>query len=320
MSVHGCPVLVTGASGFIGSAIWHTLRQHNGSEHVIGTCRTPPHDSSWVIAPGLDANSDWSSVVEGVRTIIHCAALVPTASDMPPLALKNHLYKANVEGTLALAQQAAAHGVKRFIFLSSVKVHGESTLPGHPFTHLDIAKPEDDYGRSKAEAELLLARLAMTTGMEIVIIRPPLVYGPGVGGNFKTLIKALERGMPLPLGAITTNRRSMVALHNLVDLVMTCIDHPAAANETFMVSDGEDLSTAELLTRLGKTLNKPPRLLSVPSRYLWMAARIFGKHAIARRLLGDLQVDISHTCNTLDWQPLITVEEGLRQISGLNQR
>lgn len=319
MSQRAYPVLVTGASGFIGGAIWRTLRQHSAAEQVIGACRAPQHDSAFLRAPDLAASSDWTSLVDGMGTIIHCAAHVRATRDADRDAVQA-LQRVNVSGTVSLAQQAADSGVGRFIFLSSVKVHGESTLPGKPFNHLDDAKPEDAYGRSKAEAETQLQRLASTTGMEIVIIRPPLVYGPGVGGNVASLLKALERGVPLPLGAITMNRRSMVALDNLVDLVIRCIDHPAAANQSFLVSDGEDLSTAQLITRLGAAMNTPPRLFSVPARILSIAARMIGKHAVAQRLLGNLQVDIEHTCNTLQWQPPISVEAGLRQTVTSSQK
>lgn len=221
--------------------------------------------------------------------------------------------RVNVEGTLNLAKQAAETGVRRFVFVSSVKVNGEGTAAGHPFTASDTAAPQDPYGISKMEAEQGLCQIAADTGMEVVIVRPPLIYGPGVKANFASLMRAVQRGIPLPLASVTHNRRSFVALDNLVDLLITCIDHPAAANQTFLVSDGEDLSTADLLRRLGQAMEKPARLIPVPPSLLQVGANLLGKGDMAQRLLGNLQVDISHTRNTLNWHPPISVDEGLRR-------
>ena len=217
------------------------------------------------------------------------------------------------EGTLNLARQAALAGVKRFIFLSSIKVNGESTQPGSPYGATDLAAPEDAYGISKSEAEAGLRHLSFETGMEVVIIRSPLVYGPGVKGNFSSLLRWVACGLPLPLGSVTTNRRSLVGLDNLVDLILTCVDHPKAANQTLLVSDGEDLSTADLLRRIGKSLNRPARLIPVPVSILNIVSRLLGKSSIAQRLLGSLQVDISKTCTLLNWKPPVSVDEGLRR-------
>ncbi len=219
----------------------------------------------------------------------------------------------NTAGTLHLARQAAAAGVRRFVFVSSVKVNGEGTAEGSPFTAADAPAPQDPYGISKMEAEQGLRQIAVDTGMEVVIVRPPLVYGPGVKANFATLMRWLQRGIPLPLGAVTDNRRSLVALDNLVDLLITCIHHPAAANQTFLVSDGEDLSTTALLRRMGQALGKPALLLPVPPALLALGAKVLGKGDVAQRLLGSLQVDITHTRETLGWTPPIGVDEGLRR-------
>jgi len=220
--------------------------------------------------------------------------------------------KVNVEGTLSLARQAAAAGVRRFIFISSIKVNGEGTVLGAPY-HADAQPlPADPYGISKMEAEQGLRALAADTGMEVVIIRPTLVYGPGVKANFLNLMRWLHKGVPLPFGAIH-NLRSLVALDNLVDLIVTCIDHPAAANQTFLVSDGEDLSTTELLRRMGTALGKPARLFPVPSRLIEVGAAMLGKQALAQRLCGSLQVDISKTRELLNWTPPVSVDEALRK-------
>ncbi|MEJ2754487.1 MAG: NAD-dependent epimerase/dehydratase family protein, partial [Gammaproteobacteria bacterium] len=217
----------------------------------------------------------------------------------------------NTYGTLNLARQAAASGVKRFIYVSSVKVNGEKTRCGESISTDWEPNPIDLYGVSKYESDKLLIEVSNETGMELVIVRPPLVYGPGVKGNFLSLLRWLDRGMPLPLGSIH-NQRSLVGIDNLVDLIITCLDHPAAANQTFLVSDDEDLSTTELLQRLGKILNKPARLIPIPPVVLEWGASFFGKKEIAQRLLGNLQVDISKTKRLLDWSPLVSVDEGLK--------
>jgi nucleoside-diphosphate-sugar epimerase len=224
--------------------------------------------------------------------------------------------RVNTDGTIRLAEQAQASGVKRFIFLSSVKVNGEES--DFAYRQADLPAPRDPYGQSKFEAEQSLRRMSVDTAMDVVVVRPPLVYGPGVKANFASLMRAVQRGIPLPLASVTDNRRSFVALDNLGDLLITCVDHPAAANQTFLVSDGEDLSTADLLHRLGEAMGKPARLFPVPPSLLQFGANLLGKGDMAQRLLGNLQVDISHTRNTLNWSPPISVDEGLRRaVAGL---
>jgi UDP-glucose 4-epimerase len=220
--------------------------------------------------------------------------------------------KVNVEGTLNLARQAAEAGVRRFIYISSIKVNGEQTFLGQLFTEDDLPAPLDPYSISKYEAEEGLRKLAQQTGMEIVIIRPPLVYGPGVKANFLAMMRWLRKGVPLPLGAIH-NQRSFVALDNLVDLIVTCIDHPAAANQTFLVSDGEDLSITGLLRRMGLALGRPARLIPVPVFLLTAGAALVGRRDMAQRLCGSLQVDISKAQTLLGWKPPISVDEGLHR-------
>jgi nucleoside-diphosphate-sugar epimerase len=244
-------------------------------------------------------------------TVIHAAARAHIMKDevADPLA---EYRRVNVDGTLNLARQAAAAGVKRFIFISSIKVNGEQTPLGQPFTADDTPAPEDAYGISKWEAEQGLQQLATETGMEVVIIRPPLVYGPGVKGNFASMIKLVAKGLPFPLGAIH-NQRSLVAVDNLVDLIITCIDHPVAANQVFLAGDGQDLSTTELLRGVAKAMGKPARLIPVPSSLLMLGATLLGKKAVAQRLLGSLQVDIAKARNLLGWEPPVSVEEGLER-------
>ncbi len=218
--------------------------------------------------------------------------------------------RVNVSGTLKLAQQAAHAGVRRFIFISSIGVNGN--VSKRPFSADGHPHPAEAYAQSKWQAEQALWEIQKQTGMEVVIIRPPLVYGPDAPGNFGSLVRWVEKGVPLPLGAIH-NKRSLVGIDNLVDLIIRCIDHPAAANQVFLAGDGEDLSTTELLRGVGKAMGKPARLIPVPAGLLQFGATLLGKKAMAQRLLGSLQVDISKTCELLDWKPPYTVEEGLRR-------
>lgn len=303
-------VLVTGATGFVGGALIAALFEYGYA--VRSAARR--HSSNLpgeVLVRELAPNTDWAIALQNVGVVIHLAARVHVMNDTSadPLA---EFRRTNVAGTLTLARQAAAAGVKRFIFISSIKVNGEGTRYGEPFTAEDLPQPVDSYGISKHEAEEQLRRLAAETGMEVVIIRPPLVYGPGVKANFLSMMRWLYKGIPLPLGAIN-NRRSLVALDNLVDLIVTCIDHPAAANQTFLAGDGEDLSTTELLRRMGAALGRPARLIPVPPALLSAGATMLGKRAVAQRLLGSLQVDISKTRALLGWTPPVSVDEALRK-------
>lgn len=266
-----------------------------------------------MLVPTLDANTNWSAALVGVETIVHCAARVHVIHDEVEDPLTEYR-RINVEGTLNLARRAVTAGVRRFIFISSIKVNGESTQPGRPFNAEDVPAPEDAYGISKAEAEAGLQQLAHETRMELVIIRPVLVYGPGVKGNFASLLRWLQCGLPLPLGSIKNNRRSLLALDNLVDLICICINHPRAAGQTFLVSDDEDLSTIDLLQRMSQVIGYPTRLLPVPLAALRLAARVLGKSNMVERLIGSLQVDITKTRDLLGWRPLLTVDEGLRRL------
>lgn len=299
-------VLITGASGFVGQALARTL-QAQGHE-VVRAVRQPQPNS--VLIADIDANTDWRLALHGCDAVVHLAARVHQMRDASQDPLAN-FRRVNTHGTLRLAQQAAAAGVRRFLFLSSIKVNGEEGV--RPYRADDPPHPQDAYGISKWEAEQGLRQLAAETTMETAIIRPPLVYGSGVKANFHTMMRWLYRGIPLPLACVTDNRRSLVALDNLVDLLITCLDHPAAANQAFLVSDGEDLSTAALLRRLGHAMGHPARLLPVPNGLLWAGARLLGKGDMAQRLLGSLQVDIDHTRRTLGWTPPVSVDEGLRR-------
>jgi nucleoside-diphosphate-sugar epimerase len=261
----------------------------------------------------LGANTDWSIALENVQVVVHTAARAHVMKDSSQDPLVEYR-KVNLEGTLNLARQAASANVRRFIFISTIKVNGESTAPGKFFTADDEPNPADAYGISKWETEVGLRELAAKRGMEFVIIRPPLVYGPGVKANFQSLMRWISRGVPLPLGAIH-NKRSLVALENLVDMIITCLEHPAAANQTFLAGDGVDMSTTELLHRLGSALGKPARLIPFPVGLLTLLASLLGKKDVAQRLCGSLQVDISKARDLLGWKPPVTVEGGLREVA-----
>lgn len=306
-------VLVTGATGFVGNALSYKLIDFGCK--VTGSVRQLQSSGisklTEFVVPDINDETDWSIALEGIQVVVHTAARVHVMHDQAqdPLA---QFRRVNVDGTLNLARQASAAGVRRFIFISSVKVNGESTAAGQSFTAEDTPAPHDDYGLSKHEAEQALRLLAVETGLEVVIIRPPLVYGPGVKANFLSMLRWLKRGIPLPLGAIH-NRRSLVALENLIDLIIICIDHPAAAGETLLVSDDEDISTTDLLYRVAEALNLHARLIPVPVWFLEAAAGLLGKQAVMRRLCGNLQIDISRTKMLLDWRPPISLKEGLRR-------
>ena len=305
-------VLVTGASGFIGRAVVGALDVHCGN--VVGAMRRPI-DARWAVpSPFLGDDADWRVPLEGCTVVVHAAGRAHVLNDRiaDPLG---EFRRVNVAGTLQLAEQAAAMGVRRFIFLSSIGVNGATTALGSSFSEVDQPNPCNPYAFSKWEAEQGLLRMAADNGMDVVIIRPPLVYGPRAPGNFGSLIRWLRRGVPLPLGAIH-NQRSLVALDNLVDLIVTCSTHPAAANQTFLVSDGEDVSTSELLRRMGRAMGRPARLIPVPASWLKLAAAMVGKPDVAQRLCGSLQVDIEKTRRLLGWTPPLSLDEGLRRAAG----
>lgn len=306
-------IMVTGGSGFVGRTLLERLHQE-GYGLIAPSRAALAQAPVGVVNPlvgGLAADVDWSASLEGAAVVIHSAARVHVMNDTAADPLVE-FRKANVDGTLSLARQAAAAGVQRFIFISSIKVNGEGTELGHPYHADDTPDPQDPYGVSKMEAEQGLRALASETGMDVVIIRPVLVYGPGVKANFRSMMSWLRKGVPLPLGA-TGNKRSLVAVDNLVDLIATCIDHPAAANQTFLVSDGEDLSTTQLLQRMGKALGRPARLLPLPASLLQAGAAMLGRRAIAQRLCGSLQVDIGKTRELLGWAPPVSVDDALRK-------
>lgn len=306
-------VLVTGATGFIGSAVLARAAS-DAAFDVWGAVRRPaPNMVAGVqlaLVGDLAPDTDWASALADVDVIVHTAARVHVMRDSATAPLAE-FRRVNVGGTLNLATQAAGTGVRRFVFISSIGVNGAETFDT-PFTAEDPPAPHSPYAISKYEAELGLRQIGEETGLEVVIIRPPIVFGPGAPGNFNRLLKAVHRGIPLPLGAIH-NARSFVALDNLVDLIMTCLHHPAAAPQTFLVSDGEDLSTTALLRRTAAAMGRPARLIPVPALVLRTCARLLGKADLALQLCGSLQVDIRKARNLLGWAPPVSVDDALER-------
>lgn len=308
-------VLITGATGFLGNSLGRTLSlagRFSIKAQARSSVESPWADEISRVTDLSDIQPS-SNLFEEIDAVIHCAARVHVMNDTASNPLEE-FRKVNVDGTLNLARLAAKAGVRRFIFISSIKVNGENTESGKIFKADDTPAPKDPYGISKMEAENGLKQIAAETGMELVIIRPVLVYGPGVKANFLTMMRWVHKGVPLPLGAIQ-NKRSLVALDNLIDLIVTCIEHPAAANQIFIASDGEDLSTSELLHRMASALGVRARLLPVPQSLLVNMAAVLGKKAMAQRLCGSLQVDISKAQELLGWTPPLSVDEGLRLVA-----
>lgn len=309
-------VLVTGSTGFVGNKLLKVLAKKEHIDILAATHRHPINCSAPIRILkncAISASMDWREHLSGVNIVIHTAARVHIMDD--PASNPLEAFRAvNVQGTIRLAKQAAEMSVKRFIFISSVKVNGEETSYDEAYTPDAAPAPVDPYGISKMEAESELRALADRTGMEIVIIRPVLIYGPGAKANFLKMIQWLDTGIPLPFGAIH-NKRSLVALDNLVDLIVLCMVHPAAANQTFMVSDDEDLSSPELLRRMAHALNKPARLFPVPASLLRLCACLLRKPNLSQRLCGSLRVDIRKTRDILGWKPVVTVDSALKEVA-----
>ena len=309
-------ILVTGATGFIGSALIDHLanKPHLSVVGMVRSIADIPVDTSVEFRLGEIGNPSKINVnLSDIDVIIHTAGRAHVMNDghVNPL---EEFRRVNTYGTLDLAKSAADAGVKRFVFLSSIKVNGESTPLGFPFTVDSEANPRDPYGISKHEAEIGLQEISRNTSLDITIIRPPLVYGPGVKGNFNTLINALSWYVPLPFASVKDNRRSMVGLDNLLSMLSVCVRHPKAANQIFLISDRADLSTCSLLRLLGMAIGKPAVLFKFPVLILELMAKGFGMEGRLQRIIGTLQVDISTTCSQLDWEPPFSVEDGLRKI------
>lgn len=306
-------ILLTGGSGFVGTAVREALTAR-GVSHRVAVRRLVVGDSHLdATAIGeIDGATNWRTALEGVSVIIHLAARVHVMRETALDGLAE-FRRVNVRGTENLARAAASVGARRLIYVSSIKVNGEATSD-RPFTATDPPHPEGPYGISKWEAEQALARLATETGLEVVVVRPPLVYGAGVRGNFLRLMKLAALGIPLPFGAVR-NLRSLVFVRNLADALVACARASAAANRTFLVSDGEDLSTADVCARLSRSLGRTPRLFPVPRALASALAGLAGREPEARRLFGSLQVDASPIRRELGWAPPYTVDQGFAEMA-----
>ncbi len=303
-------VLVTGASGFVGRSLCDALLRKGHSEYsIVPAVRSPRGLPGECVVGEIDGKTDWREALHGVHAVVHLAARVHVMNDRvaDPLTIFRSV---NTEGTLHLARQCVAAGVRRFVFISSIKVNGEERAA--PYTEADTPAPEDAYAISKWEAEQGLRQIAAQTGLEVVILRLPLVYGPGVRANFLALLRAVARGIPLPLGAIS-NQRSLIYVGNLVDAILRCLEHPAAAGQTFLVSDGEAVSTPELVRCMAAALGRPARLVTLPVPLLWLATTLAKKSALVTRLAGSLSIDSSAIRRELSWTPPFTLDEGLRE-------
>lgn len=297
-------IAITGTTGFLGT---HLLKELPAEQLVILGRRDPILPEAIFHKCSIDGDADFSESLVGVKVVIHCAARAHIMNDdsQDPLA---EFRKVNTLGTLNLAKQAASAGVKRFIYISSIKVNGERSEQNRPFKFDDNHNPQDPYGLSKSEAETALLELGQKTGMEIVVIRPPLVFGAGVKANFASLMRFVDKGLPLPFRAIKSNKRSLVSVYNLVDLIKVCIEHPKAVNQIFLVSDDHDLSTAEMVALMAKVQNKKNFALPLPVWCFKLAGKLLNKNDVVDRLIGSLQLDITHTKTTLGWQPPYSVE------------
>jgi UDP-glucose 4-epimerase len=300
-------VLVTGATGFVGRTLCETLSKSGylvrASLHLDRS--TPDWISEKVLVGDIGAATDWREALQGVSLVVHLAARAHILRDSAAASY----VETNAEGTRRLADESARAGVKRFLYLSSVKVNGEATVDG-AYTSSDEPHPLDDYGKSKWSAEMHVRRIAVSSAMDAVIVRPPLVYGPGVRANFLRLMRMVDSGWPLPLGAID-NRRSLISVWNLCDFLKRALEHPIASNRTWMVSDGEDLSTPDIIRRLGRAMGKRVRLIPVPVSVLKLIGAATGKKAELDRLCGSLVVDMAQSCRDLEWRPTLSVDEGL---------
>lgn len=298
-------IAVTGATGFVGRTLCGAMVARGVTFRALGRVA----DEATVGVGDIGPETDWRAALAGADTVIHLAARVHRLRDAGPDLPK--LYRhTNVDGTLKLARDAAAVGVRRLVFVSSVKVLGERTAPGRPFRPDDPPAPQDPYGHSKWEAEDALKAVATRVGLGVVVVRPPLVYGAGVGANFRALVELVRRGLPLPLAAVR-NRRSLIAAENLADLLLCCATHPEAPGRTFLCSDGEDVSTPDLLRAIGLAERRPVRLLPVPVPLLRVAGRLTGQGAAVARLTESLQIDARATRDLLGWRPPCTMREAL---------
>ncbi|MDH5914599.1 SDR family oxidoreductase [Vibrio splendidus] len=306
-------ILVTGASGFVGQHLLSHLKESTNN-HVVTYGRSKVNCSDKHFFGDLSDSADFSPVLNGIDVIIHCAGRAHIINDnvKDPLDVYREV---NTRATVNLARSAVKSGVKRFIYLSSIKVNGESTSVHNPFLSSDSHSPIDDYGISKSEAEFGLINAAKNTGLDYVIIRPPLIYGEGVKANFESLMNLVDKGIPLPFGCINNNLRSLVSIGNLIDLLDVCISHPKAANEIFLVSDDHDISTSDLVEKMSQALGKKVFQIPIPIFLYKLLGKISNRQGVIDRLINSLHVDINHTKNTLNWTAPQSLDVGFKEVA-----
>ena len=309
-------MLVTGASGFVGQALCAELVRRGCA--VRGVVRSHAAIAASIMSVSviseISADTNWSAAFDGVEVVIHLAARVHVMNDIASDPL-SEFRRVNTAGTEHLARCAAGNGVRRLVYVSSIKVNGEETRDGQRFSETDAPAPQDPYGVSKWEAEQALHRVAKETGLEVVIVRPTLVYGPGMKGNFAQMLNVVGRGIPLPFASLQ-NQRSLIYLGNLVDALITCATHPSAINQTYLVCDGEDVSTPYLLRQLASAMDVPSRLFPCPPALLRWAGKLTGKSQQLERLLGSLRVDGDKIRRELNWVPPYSLQQGLQATAG----
>lgn len=304
--------LVTGANGFVGRALCaelvHRDMQVRGAVRVSANSVGLPFEC--VAVGNIGAETNWVEALNGIDVVVHLAARVHVMRERATDPL-GRFRQVNVAGTEQLARAAVASGVKRLVYISSIKVNGEQTT-GVPFAEQDVPAPQDPYGISKYEAEQLLRQVSHDTGMEVVIVRPPLIYGPGVGGNFLRLLKLVSWGIPLPLASVR-NQRSMIYLDNFADALIACATHPAAAGKTYLVSDGEDISTPLLMQHMANLMGRRSWLWPLPPVLLQLAGKMTGMSSVVERLIGSLQIDSAKIRSELEWLPPYSMQQGLSE-------
>jgi nucleoside-diphosphate-sugar epimerase len=299
-------ILVTGAGGFVGSAVVRELARQGIPHRSVARNLRDGH----IAIDNIDSETDWTAALDGVDVVVHLASRAHLVNEA--LAVSQPHFKSSVATALNLARQAAAVGVNRLVFVSSIKVNGECTPPHHPFTADDEPNPRTLYARSRLDVERGLFDIANASKMDVTMIRPPLVYGPGVKGNFAGLLGWVARGVPLPFGSVN-NRRSFVYVSNLADLIILTTIHPSAAGQVFLVSDDHDMSTTELLREAARALGRRPRMLPVPEHFLTLAGAALGRRDLTNRLTDSLQIDVAKTRELLGWTPRKSVAEGLSE-------
>lgn len=306
--------LVTGADGFVGKPLCaELLRRGQFARAAVRATDAPTGNTEWTAVGSIDGATDWAMALRGVGVVVHLAARVHVMRDTAADPLAEFL-KVNLHGTTNLARQAARAGVRRLVYVSSIKVNGEETRDGQKFSEADPPAPQDSYAVSKWEAEQALQRIAQETGLEVVVVRPPLVYGPGVRGNFAQMLNVVAKRIPLPFASVR-NSRSLIYVGNLADALIACATHPAAAGQTYLVCDGEDISTPDLLRQLAAGMGLSSRLLPCSPALLRLAGKLTGKSQQMERLLGSLQIDSDKICRELGWWPPYTLAEGLLAVA-----